>query len=143
MNPVPLKSMVEVIKGYHTSQETLERAEALLAAMGKECIVVNDMPGFVSNRVLMLTVNEAIFVVQDQVTTAENVDRIFKSCFGHKMGPLETGDLIGLDTILLSLEVLYDAYNDTKYRPCPLLKKMVSAGLLGRKSGRGFYNYQA
>jgi 3-hydroxybutyryl-CoA dehydrogenase len=143
MNPVPLKSMVEVIKGYHTSQETLDRAEALLAAMGKECIVVNDMPGFVSNRVLMLTVNEAIFVVQDQVTSAENVDRIFKSCFGHKMGPLETGDLIGLDTILLSLEVLYEAYNDTKYRPCPLLKKMVSAGLLGRKSGRGFYNYQA
>ena len=143
MNPVPLKSMVEVIKGYHTSPETLDRAEALLAAMGKECIVVNDMPGFVSNRVLMLTVNEAIFVVQDQVTTAENVDRIFKSCFGHKMGPLETGDLIGLDTILLSLEVLYEAYNDTKYRPCPLLKKMVSAGLLGRKSGRGFYNYQA
>jgi 3-hydroxybutyryl-CoA dehydrogenase len=143
MNPVPLKSMVEVIKGYHTSQETLDHAEALLAAMGKECIVVNDMPGFVSNRVLMLTVNEAIFVVQDQVTSAENVDRIFKSCFGHKMGPLETGDLIGLDTILLSLEVLYEAYNDTKYRPCPLLKKMVSAGLLGRKSGRGFYNYQA
>ena len=143
MNPVPLKSMVEVIKGYHTSQETLDHAEALIAAMGKECIVVNDMPGFVSNRVLMLTINEAIFVVQDQVTTAENVDRIFKSCFGHKMGPLETGDLIGLDTILLSLEVLYEAYNDTKYRPCPLLKKMVSAGLLGRKSGRGFYNYQA
>ena len=143
MNPVPLKSMVEVIKGYHTSQETLDHAEALLAAMGKECIIVNDMPGFVSNRVLMLTVNEAIFVVQDQVTSAENVDRIFKSCFGHKMGPLETGDLIGLDTILLSLEVLYEAYNDTKYRPCPLLKKMVSAGLLGRKSGRGFYNYQA
>lgn len=143
MNPVPLKSMVEVIKGYHTSQETLDRAEALLAAMGKECIVVNDMPGFVSNRVLMLTVNEAIFVVQDQVTTAENVDRIFKSCFGHKMGPLETGDLIGLDTILLSLEVLNESYNDTKYRPCPLLKKMVNAGLLGRKSGRGFYNYEA
>lgn len=143
MNPVPLKTMVEVIKGYHTSQETIDRAEALLGAMGKECIVVNDMPGFVSNRVLMLTINEAIFVVQDQVTTAENVDRIFKSCFGHKMGPLETGDLIGLDTILLSLEVLYDAYNDTKYRPCPLLKTMVNAGLFGRKSGRGFYNYEA
>lgn len=143
MNPVPLKSMVEVIKGYHTSPETLDRAQALLAAMGKECIVVNDMPGFVSNRVLMLTINEAIFVVQDQVTTAENVDRIFKTCFGHKMGPLETGDLIGLDTILLSLEVLYEAYNDIKYRPSPLLKKMVHAGLLGRKSGRGFYNYEA
>jgi len=143
MNPVPLKSMVEVIKGHHTSQETLDHAQALLAAMGKECIVVNDMPGFVSNRVLMLTINEAIFLVQDQVTTAENVDRIFKTCFGHTMGPLETGDLIGLDTILLSLEVLYEAYNDTKYRACPLLKKMVYAGLLGRKSGRGFYNYEA
>lgn len=143
MNPVPLKSMVEVIKGYHTSQETLDGAQALLESMGKECIVVNDMPGFVSNRVLMLTINEAIFVVQDQVTTPENVDRIFKTCFGHKMGPLETGDLIGLDTILLSLEVLYEAYNDTKYRPSPLLKKMVYAGLLGRKSGRGFYNYEA
>ena len=143
MNPVPLKSMVEVIKGYHTSDETLGRAQALLEAIGKEGIVVNDMPGFVSNRVLMLTINEAIFVVQDQVTTAENVDLIFKSCFGHKMGPLETGDLIGLDTILLSLEVLYEAYNDSKYRPCPLLKKMVSAGLFGRKSGRGFFNYEA
>lgn len=143
MNPVPLKSMVEVIRGHHTSDETLDRAQELLAAMGKECIVVNDMPGFVSNRVLMLTINEAVFLVQDQVTTAENVDRIFKTCFGHKMGPLETGDLIGLDTILLSLEVLYDAYNDTKYRPCPLLKKMVHAGLLGRKSGEGFYNYEA
>jgi 3-hydroxybutyryl-CoA dehydrogenase len=141
MNPVPLKSMVEVIRGHHTSEETLEHAQALLAAMEKEGIVVNDMPGFVSNRVLMLTINEAVFLVQDQVTTAENVDRIFKTCFGHKMGPLETGDLIGLDTILLSLEVLYEAYNDTKYRPSPLLKKMVHAGLLGRKSGRGFYNY--
>jgi 3-hydroxybutyryl-CoA dehydrogenase len=143
MNPVPLKSMVEVIRGHHTSEETLDRARSLLAAMGKECIVVNDMPGFVSNRVLMLTINEAIFVVQDQVTSAENVDRIFKSCFGHKMGPLETGDLIGLDTILLSLEVLYESYNDDKYRPCPLLKKMVHAGLHGRKSGRGFYDYEA
>ncbi len=143
MNPVPLKSMVEVIRGHHTSEQTLDRAQALLAAMGKECIVVNDMPGFVSNRVLMLTINEAIFVVQDQVTSAENVDRIFKTCFGHKMGPLETGDLIGLDTILLSLEVLYESYNDDKYRPCPLLKKMVHAGLHGRKSGQGFYNYTA
>lgn len=142
MNPVPLKSMVEVIKGHHTSEETLDRGQALLTAMGKEFIVVNDMPGFVSNRVLMLTINEAIFLVQDQVTSAENVDRIFKTCFGHKMGPLETGDLIGLDTILLSLEVLYESYNDSKYRPCPLLKKMVHAGLLGRKSRQGFYNYE-
>lgn len=141
MNPVPMKKMVEVIRGYHTSEHTIETAKTLLAQMGKEGIVVNDSPGFVSNRVLMLTINEAIFVVQDQVASAEDVDRIFKTCFEHKMGPLETGDLIGLDTILLSLEVLYESFNDTKYRPCPLLKKMVDAGLLGRKSGQGFYNY--
>jgi len=141
MNPVPMKRMVEVIRGYHTSEHTIETAKALLAQMGKEGIVVNDSPGFVSNRVLMLTINEAIFVVQDQVASAEEVDRIFKTCFEHKMGPLETGDLIGLDTILLSLEVLYESFNDSKYRPCPLLKKMVDAGLLGRKSGQGFYSY--
>lgn len=141
MNPVPLKSMVEVIRGHHTSQTTLETAKLLLAQMGKEYVVVNDMPGFVSNRVLMLTINEAVFLVQDQVASAEDVDLLFRKCFGHKMGPLETGDLIGLDTILYSLEVLYESYNDPKYRPCPLLKKMVHAGLHGRKSGRGFYNY--
>ena len=143
MNPVPVKPMVEVIRGYHTSDETLERAEAFLAGMGKECIVVEDMPGFVSNRVLMLTVNEAIFVVQDGVAPAADVDRLFKTCFGHKMGPLETADLIGLDTILYSLEVLYESYNDDKFRPCPLLRKMVHAGLHGRKSGEGFYPYGA
>ena len=109
--------------------------------MDKECVVVNDMPGFVSNRVLMLTVNEAVFLVQDQVALVEEVDKIFKSCFGHKMGPLETADLIGLDTILYSIEVLYESFNDSKYRPCPLLKKMVDAGLYGRKSGQGFYTY--
>ena len=141
MNPVPLKPLVEVIRGHHTSEETLEKARAFLAGMGKDCIVVNDMPGFVSNRVLMLTVNEAIFLVQDQVASAQDVDRLFKGCFGHKMGPLETGDLIGLDTILDSLDVLYESYNDSKFRPCPLLKKMVYAGLLGRKSGEGFYRY--
>ncbi len=141
MNPVPLKPVVEVIRGHHTSQETLDKARALLAAMGKEGIVVNDMPGFVTNRVLMLTINEAVFLVQDGVAPAEDVDRLFKTCFGHKMGPLETGDLIGLDTILDSLAVLYESYNDDKFRPCPLLKKMVHAGLLGRKSGEGFYRY--
>jgi 3-hydroxybutyryl-CoA dehydrogenase len=142
MNPVPLKSMVEVIRGFHTTEETLDTARAFLASMNKECIVVNDLPGFVSNRILMLTINEAVFVVQDQVAPAEDVDRLFKTCFGHKMGPLETGDLIGLDTILYSLEVLYESYNDDKYRPAPLLKKMVDAGLHGRKSGRGFYDYR-
>ena len=141
MNPVPLKATVEVIRGYHTSEETIDTTKALLASMGKTAIVVNDGPGFVTNRVLMLTINEAIFVVQDQVAPAEDVDAIFKTCFGHKMGPLETADLIGLDTILYSIEVLYEAFNDSKYRPCPLLKKMVDAGLYGRKSGRGFYEY--
>lgn len=143
MNPVPLKPMVEVIRGFHTSPETLSLARGFLAGMGKECVVVNDSPGFVSNRVLMLTVNEAIYLVQDQVALPHEVDQIFKSCFGHKMGPLETADLIGLDTILYSIEVLYESFNDSKYRPCPLLKKMVDAGLHGRKSGQGFYQYQA
>jgi 3-hydroxybutyryl-CoA dehydrogenase len=109
--------------------------------MGKEGIVVNDAPGFVSNRVLMLTVNEAIFLVQDGVAPAEDVDRLFKSCFGHKMGPLETADLIGLDTILYSIEGLHEQFADSKFRPCPLLRKMVDAGLHGRKSGKGFYDY--
>ncbi|HEV2855679.1 MAG TPA: 3-hydroxyacyl-CoA dehydrogenase family protein [Thermoanaerobaculia bacterium] len=141
MNPVPLKPMVEVIRGHHTSEATLETARRFLAQMGKDCIVVNDLPGFVSNRVLMLTINEAVYVVQDGVATAEQVDQIFKTCFGHKMGPLETADLIGLDTILYSIEVLYESYSDSKYRPCPLLKKMVDAGLHGRKNGKGFYDY--
>lgn len=142
MNPVPLKPMVEVIRGYHTSPETIAAAQGFLAEMNKTCVLVEDSPGFVSNRVLMLTINEAIFLVHDRVASATDVDRIFKGCFEHKMGPLETADLIGLDTILYSIEVLHDAFNDDKYRPCPLLKKMVDAGLHGRKSGRGFYDYQ-
>lgn len=141
MNPVPLKPVVEVIRGFHTSPETVRATLDLLASMGKEGVLVNDSPGFVSNRVLMLTVNEAIFLLQDQVATAEDVDRIFRLCFGHKMGPLETADLIGLDTILYSLEVLYENFNDPKFRPSPLLRKLVDAGLYGRKSGRGFYSY--
>lgn len=142
MNPVPMKKTVEVIRGHHTSAETIEISKQFLTQMGKEWILVNDAPGFVSNRVLMLTVNEAAFLVHDQVATAQDVDLIFKNCFGHKMGPLETADLIGLDTILYSIEVLYESFNDSKYRPCPLLKKMVDAGLHGRKSGQGFYSYQ-
>jgi 3-hydroxybutyryl-CoA dehydrogenase len=142
MNPVPMKPMVEMIRGYHTSETTIEIAKKMLSQMGKECILVNDSPGFVSNRVLMLTINEAVFLLQDQVATAEDIDKIFKGCFGHKMGPLETADLIGLDTILFSIEVLHENFNDSKYRPCPLLKKMVDAGLYGRKNGKGFYAYQ-
>ncbi len=141
MNPVPLKDTSEVIRGYHTTDQTIETGLAFLAQMGKEGIVVNDLPGFVSNRVLMLTVNEAIYLVQDGVASPEDVDRLFVKCFGHAMGPLATADLIGLDTILYSVEVLYESYNDSKYRPCPLLKKMVDAGLLGRKSGEGFFTY--
>ena len=141
MNPVPLKPMVEAIRGHHTSEATIETARQFLRQMGKDCILVNDMPGFVTNRILMLTINEAVFVLQDGVATAEQVDQIFKTCFGHKMGPLETADLIGLDTILYSIEVLHESYNDSKYRPCPLLKKMVDAGLHGRKNGKGFYDY--
>jgi 3-hydroxybutyryl-CoA dehydrogenase len=141
MNPVPMKPTVEVIRGYHTSDEALDIAQQFLAGMNKDCIVVNDSPGFVSNRVLMITINEAAFLLYEGVSNAEDVDQIFKKCFGHKMGPLETADLIGLDTILYSIEVLHESFADSKYRPCPLLQKMVDAGLHGRKSGTGFYSY--
>lgn len=141
MNPVPLKTTVETIRGYHTSEETIETTKQLLASMGKECIVVNDLPGFVSNRISHLFMNEAAFVVQDQVASPQEVDEIFKKCYGHKMGPLETADLIGLDTVVNSLDVLYESYQDPKFRCCPLLRKMVDAGLYGVKSGEGFYTY--
>jgi 3-hydroxybutyryl-CoA dehydrogenase len=141
MNPVPMKKAVEVIRGWHTSDETLRRADQLLAGLGKKSITVADSPGFVSNRVLMLTVNEAVCLVHENVASAADVDELFRSCFGHKMGPLETADLIGLDTILYSIEVLHESFADSKYRPCPLLRKMVDAGLHGRKSGQGFYSY--
>jgi 3-hydroxybutyryl-CoA dehydrogenase len=141
MNPVPLKPTAEVIRGFHTSDETVATAKRLLDGMGKKGVVVRDSPGFVSNRVLMLTVNEAIGLVQDGVAEPEEIDRIFRECFGHKMGPLETADLIGLDTILYSIDVLYESFRDSKYRPYPLLQKMVDAGLHGRKSGRGFFVY--
>lgn len=141
MNPVFLKPVVEVIRGYHTSEETLQQLNGLLGQLGKESIVVNDYPGFVSNRISHLFMNEAAFVLQDQVASVEAIDAVFKKCYGHTMGPLETADLIGLDTVVRSLDVLYESYNDTKFRCCPLLRKMVHAGLLGRKSGKGFYEY--
>lgn len=141
MNPAALKQTVELIKGAHTSDETIGAAMALLQKLGRECIIVGDSPGFVINRVLMPTINEAIYLVQEQVSSVEDIDRIFKACLGHKMGPLETADLIGLDTILSSIEILFESFGDSKYRPCPLLRKMVDAGLLGCKSGQGFYSY--
>jgi 3-hydroxybutyryl-CoA dehydrogenase len=141
MNPVPAKKTVEVIRGYHTSDACVQAVGELFGVMGKEMIVVSDYPGFVSNRISHLFMNEAAYVVQDQVASAEEVDDIFKKCYGHAMGPLETADLIGLDTVVHSLKVLYDSYQDPKFRVCPLLQKMVDAGLHGRKSGEGFYTY--
>lgn len=141
MNPVPLINAVEVIRGMHTSDETVERTTDLITQLGKEYIIVNDYPGFVSNRISHLMMNEAAHLVQDQVAAPEDIDAIFKKCYGHKMGPLETADLIGLDTVVDSLKVLYDSYQDSKFKCCPLLKKMVDAGFLGRKSGKGFFEY--
>jgi 3-hydroxybutyryl-CoA dehydrogenase len=141
MNPVPQKPVVEVVRGWHTSEETVHAARSFLDQLGKRAIVVNDMPGFVSNRVLMLAINEAVFAVQENVATPSDVDDIFVECFAHKMGPLATADLIGLDTVLRTLEVLRESYSESKYRPCPLLRQMVDAGLLGRKTGRGFFDY--
>ena len=141
MNPVPLMHTVELIRGVHTAERTLNIFHHLFAQLNKTGIVVNDSPGFVTNRAMMIFVNEAIFMVQEQIARAEDIDTLFKT-FGHKMGPLQTADLIGLDTILHSLQVLYESFNDDKYRPSFLLKKMVDAGYLGVKSGQGFYRYQ-
>lgn len=141
MNPVPLKPMVELIPSRHTSPDTLAAAQTLLTSMGKQWIVVKDSPGFASNRVLMVTINEAIALVHEEVASAADVDELFQTCFGHKMGPLATADLIGLDTVLLSLEVLLDSLDDAKYQPCPLLREMVARGRLGKKTAAGFYTY--
>lgn len=141
MNPVHLKSTVEVIRGFLTSQATLDTLTKLLGRLGKRAIVVEDLPGFVSNRISHLFMNEAAFVLQDKVADAAQIDAIFKQCFGHTMGPLETADLIGLDTVVRSLDVLYESYQDSKYRVCPLMRKLVHAGRLGRKAGKGFYDY--
>lgn len=141
MNPVPMKKTVEMVRGYHTSDNTIETAKTFLAQMGKNAIVVNDFPGFVANRLSHLFMNEAANLVMEQVAEPKDIDDIFKQCYGHAMGPLETADLIGLDTVVDTLKVLYDNYQDTKFRCSPLLQKMVDAGLYGRKSGQGFYTY--
>jgi 3-hydroxybutyryl-CoA dehydrogenase len=141
MNPVPLMALVEVIRGQATSDETTARVMELSRALGKTPVEVNDFPGFVSNRVLMPMINEAIYAVYEGVAKPEAVDQVMKLGMNHPMGPLTLADFIGLDVCLAILQVLHDGLGDPKYRPCPLLKRMVDAGWLGRKSGRGFYVY--
>ncbi len=141
MNPVPMMKLVEIIRGHATSDETFNVVFELCDKLGKTGVEVNDYPGFVSNRVLMPMINEAIFAVYEGVATPDSVDTVMKLGMGHPMGPLTLADFIGLDVCLAIMEVLYDGFNDPKYRPCPLLRKMVLAGHLGRKSGRGFYVY--
>jgi 3-hydroxybutyryl-CoA dehydrogenase len=141
MNPVPVMKLVEVIRGLATSQDTYDRVEAAASAMGKTPVEVHDSPGFVSNRVLMPMINEAVFCLHEGVGTPEAIDEVMKLGMNHPMGPLALADLIGLDVCLDILEVLYRGFRDPKYRPCPLLVKMVDAGRLGRKNGHGFYQY--
>jgi 3-hydroxybutyryl-CoA dehydrogenase len=141
MNPVPVMALVEVIRGLETTEETFSVTMALAEKLGKKPVAVNDAPGFVSNRLLMPMINEAAFCVMEGVATPEAVDDIMKLGMNHPMGPLALADLIGIDTCLAIMDVLYTGFSDSKYRPCPLLKKMVAAGRLGRKSGRGFYSY--
>ncbi len=141
MNPVPVKKFVEMVRAERTSEETIETALALVKRLGKDHVLIKDFPGFISNRVMMLAVNECAFTIQDGVAEAADIDKVFRLAFGHNMGPLATADLIGLDTVLNSILVLFDEYKDPKYRPSPLLQKMVDAGYLGRKSGRGFFTY--
>jgi 3-hydroxyacyl-CoA dehydrogenase len=143
MNPAPLKDAVEVVRAAATSDEALRTTTDLLTGLGKRAIVVADGPGFVANRVLMATVNEAIATVHDGIADAATVDQVFEGCFGHAMGPLRTADLIGLDVILDSLVVLRDCTGNPMYAPCPLLTELVGRGDLGRKTGRGFHSYPA
>jgi 3-hydroxybutyryl-CoA dehydrogenase len=141
MNPVPVMALVEVIRGIATSDDTFQRVESLAKQMGKTAIEVNDYPGFIANRVLMPMINEAIFTLYEGVATAASIDGVMKLGMNHPMGPLTLADFIGLDVCLAILRVLEEGFGDPKYRPCPLLVKMVDAGWLGRKSGRGFYSY--
>lgn len=142
MNPVPVMKLVEIIRGLATSDETFDVVKELSVQMGKIPVEVNDAPGFVSNRVLMPMINEAAFCVYEGVATPEAVDEVMKLGMNHPMGPLALADLIGLDTCLSIMEVLYEGFKDSKYRACPLLRKYVAAGWLGKKTGRGFYVYE-
>jgi len=141
MNPVPVMRLVEIIRGQATSDATTATVMEASRALGKTPVVVNDYPGFVANRVLMPMINEAIYCVMEGVATPEAIDTVMKLGMAHPMGPLALADLIGLDTCLSIMQVLQDGLGDDKYRPCPLLRRMVAAGLLGRKSGRGFYDH--
>ena len=141
MNPVPLMQLVEVIRGQATSDATTARVMGVARQLGKTPVEVNDYPGFVANRVLMPMINEVVFCLMENVATAEAIDTVMKLGMNHPMGPLALADLIGLDTCLAILNVLHEGLGDDKYRPCPLLKRMVAAGQLGRKTGRGFYAY--
>jgi 3-hydroxybutyryl-CoA dehydrogenase len=141
MNPVPVMQLVEVIRGQRTSDATTDLVMTLSRTLGKTPVEVSDYPGFVANRVLMPMINEAVCCVMEGVASAESVDTVMKLGMNHPMGPLALADLIGLDTCLAIMEVLHQGLGDDKYRPCPLLKRMVAAGLLGRKSGRGFFSY--
>jgi 3-hydroxybutyryl-CoA dehydrogenase len=141
MNPVPVMKLVEVIKGLATSKETFRTTWDLCVKFGKTPAEANDFPGFIANRILMPMINEAVFCLYQGVGKAEDIDTVMKLGMNHPMGPLALADLIGLDTCLAIMETLYDGFKDSKYRPCPLLRKYVEAGYLGRKSGRGFYQY--
>ena len=141
MNPVPVMTLVEIIRGIATSDEVYQAVEDLAKAMGKTPVEVNDYPGFIANRLLMPMINEAIYCVYEGVAEPEAIDQVMKLGLNHPMGPLVLADFIGLDTCLAIMEVLYEGFADSKYRPCPLLRKMVKAGWLGKKSGQGFYAY--
>jgi len=141
MNPVPVMTLVEIVRGLATSDETYRATRQLAEGMDKKPVEVNDYPGFVSNRVLMPMINEAIYCVMEGVGTAEAIDQVMKLGMNHPIGPLALADLIGLDVCLDIMAVLQNGLGDPKYRACPLLRKMVDAGYLGRKSGRGFYQY--